>query len=96
MTFPHLHSVLTAASGTWREGQRLQTSSWLPRCKLSRLTLPPLERGKYAQITCAITTRYYAGKQVFELFVSSLYLKYFVLVNYCQSSSGNSQGETTY
>ena len=32
MTFPHLRSVLTAASGTWSEGHRLQTSSWLPGC----------------------------------------------------------------
>ena len=60
MICPHLRGVLTAASGTLSKGQRLQTSSWLPRCKLSRVTLPPLERVKYAQITCAITTRYYA------------------------------------
>ena len=60
MTFPHLRSVQTAASGTWSEGQRLQTSSWFPRCKLSRVTFPALERVKYAQITCVITTRYYA------------------------------------
>ena len=60
MTFPHLRSVLTAASGSWSEGQRLQTSFWFTRCKLCRVTLPPLERVKYAQITRAITTRYYA------------------------------------
>ena len=54
-------SVLVASERTSGKDQCTYIWCYVPTSlQVGRVTLPPLERVKYAQITFAITTRYYA------------------------------------